>query len=112
MIAGRRAPLFLSVALVVCGLLYLAIAREGPGARDLLQWIGSWFGGEAPAPEVRFVLANIRLPRLLVAAFGGASLALAGVVMQATFRNPLASPTSSALPRVPRSAAHWRSCGT
>jgi iron complex transport system permease protein len=38
------------------------------------------------------VLADIRLPRLLVAMFGGAALALAGAVMQATFRNPLASP--------------------
>ncbi|HJW09178.1 MAG TPA: iron ABC transporter permease [Holophagaceae bacterium] len=38
------------------------------------------------------VLWNIRLPRALVGASVGAALAASGVVMQALFRNPLASP--------------------
>lgn len=38
------------------------------------------------------VLADIRLPRLLLACMTGASLALAGNAMQAIFQNPLASP--------------------
>ncbi|QIM62899.1 branched-chain alpha-keto acid dehydrogenase subunit E2 [Pasteurellaceae bacterium Orientalotternb1] len=38
------------------------------------------------------VLMDIRLPRLLLAVLTGASLALAGNVMQGVFQNPLASP--------------------
>lgn len=38
------------------------------------------------------VLLDIRLPRLLLAILTGASLALAGNVMQGIFQNPLASP--------------------
>lgn len=72
--------------------LYLGLVREGPGFAALLRWAWSWFGGAAVDPVDEFLFANVRLPRLIVAAFGGASLALAGTVMQATFRNPLASP--------------------
>ncbi len=39
-----------------------------------------------------FILFRLRLPRLLLAALTGASLAAAGVVFQALLRNPLASP--------------------
>ncbi|MCU0862692.1 MAG: iron ABC transporter permease [Planctomycetes bacterium] len=88
----RALPPLLAVALVVTGALYLGLCREGPGFGELLQWIGCWFGASPPAADVAFVFADIRLPRLLVAAFGGAALAAAGAVMQATFRNPLASP--------------------
>lgn len=40
----------------------------------------------------RNVLLDLRLPRVLFAATCGAGLALAGAVMQALFRNPLAEP--------------------
>jgi iron complex transport system permease protein len=46
----------------------------------------------APDEQVRSVLLQVRLPRLL-AGFGvGALLALTGVLLQALFRNPLADP--------------------
>jgi iron complex transport system permease protein len=46
----------------------------------------------APDEQLRSVLLQVRLPRLL-AGFGvGALLALAGVLLQALFRNPLADP--------------------
>jgi len=38
------------------------------------------------------IVWEIRLPRALVAVFAGAGLALGGVVMQASLRNPMASP--------------------
>jgi iron complex transport system permease protein len=37
-------------------------------------------------------LVGARVPRILLAVFGGGALAIAGTVMQAVFRNPLASP--------------------
>ncbi len=88
---SRRLILALALALPVAAVLYLVLAREGPGPAQLLRLLA----GDANAADGaidRFVLVDIRLPRLLVAAFGGAALALAGAVMQACFRNPLASP--------------------
>ncbi|MEI6897144.1 MAG: iron ABC transporter permease [Psychromonas sp.] len=39
------------------------------------------------------IILDIRLPRIIIAVFAGASLALCGLVMQGMFRNPLASPS-------------------
>jgi iron complex transport system permease protein len=39
------------------------------------------------------IIVDIRLPRVIIALFAGASLALCGLVMQGMFRNPLASPS-------------------
>ena len=43
--------------------------------------------------EDALILAAIRLPRLLLGCFVGASLALCGAAMQGLFRNPLADPS-------------------
>lgn len=82
----QRLPLAL-VALLVLAIVYLGFARGAPGFFDLLRWCG----GELD-PRLCFILEQIRMPRLVVAAAGGASLAMAGTLMQATLRNPLASP--------------------
>jgi iron complex transport system permease protein len=87
----------LTAALLATALLYLGLAREGAGFGHLLSALcGVDEGDLSPAADAvridRYVFLQIRLPRLLVAAFGGAALAMAGVVMQAAFRNPLASP--------------------
>jgi len=42
--------------------------------------------------EFRFIFFQIRIPRTLAAFFTGGGLAVAGMVFQALFRNPLASP--------------------
>ncbi|HEY5715406.1 MAG TPA: iron ABC transporter permease [Psychromonas sp.] len=39
------------------------------------------------------IILDVRLPRMIIAALAGASLALCGLVMQGMFRNPLASPS-------------------
>lgn len=39
------------------------------------------------------IVMNLRLPRVILAAIVGASLALAGAAMQGLFRNPMASPS-------------------
>ncbi|MDP2228980.1 MAG: iron ABC transporter permease [Moraxellaceae bacterium] len=75
--ASRLTPL-LPVLLLLAGL--------GVMAASLLQ--GSASLGDA-GPEV---LLQLRLPRLLLAAFTGAALALSGLLMQDFFRNPLVEP--------------------
>ncbi|MCA8963303.1 MAG: iron ABC transporter permease, partial [Planctomycetes bacterium] len=82
----HRLPLAL-VGLAALAIVYLGVARGAPGLLEL----PSWCLGDLH-PRLAYILEQIRAPRLLVAAAGGASLALAGAIMQATFRNPLASP--------------------
>ncbi|MEM7707471.1 MAG: iron ABC transporter permease [Pseudomonadota bacterium] len=49
-------------------------------------------GDSAEAELQKTVLFDIRGPRIVLAAFVGAALALAGAVLQGLFRNPLADP--------------------
>lgn len=89
----RRLPFVLVGVLLVVAVLHLGFARVSPSLGELFAWLFSWAGaGESLSETDRFVFADVRTPRVLVAAFGGAALALAGTVMQASFRNPLASP--------------------
>ncbi|MDH3592459.1 MAG: iron ABC transporter permease [Planctomycetota bacterium] len=49
-------------------------------------------GGALDGESSRFILFDIRIPRVLMGFFCGAGLAVAGVVLQAILRNPLATP--------------------
>ncbi|SIQ36065.1 iron complex transport system permease protein [Alkalispirochaeta americana] len=60
----------------------LAALRAGPLAD----------GGDAAFALERIILFQVRLPRVGAAAGAGASLGLAGLLMQTVFRNPLAGP--------------------
>ena len=55
--------------------------------------IGAGRAGIGPgSPQFRDILWQIRFPRVLTALLAGAGLSLAGLQMQAVFRNPLADP--------------------
>lgn len=84
-----RAPrlLLLCAAAVTVFMASLLVGSSGVGLSEALAALG----GRADS-AARSVLLDVRLPRLL-AAFGvGGLLALAGVLLQALFRNPLADP--------------------
>lgn len=87
MMQSRVPVLLVLVALLALAIGYLGLSRLAPGFPELLQWLGGTLDERAS-----YILREIRLPRLLVAMAGGAALAMAGAMMQATFRNPLASP--------------------
>lgn len=94
-----------SIGLVLILLMLLVIALtilgvlQGP-ANISLSHIGAIFkqalfatpGSDIPNWQ-RSIIVDIRLPRVIIALFAGASLALCGLVMQGMFRNPLASPS-------------------
>jgi hypothetical protein len=66
-----------------------ALGALNIGLPDLLKLLT----GSSDTPEVvRAVFWDIRMPRVLLAALVGASLALAGAGVQGLFRNPLADP--------------------
>jgi iron complex transport system permease protein len=81
------------VLLVGCGVLLAALAI-GPliGATDVdlrAVWAAPLDWADNPAAAIFFMA---RVPRVLLAALVGASLALAGTTYQSLLRNPLASP--------------------
>ncbi len=93
-----RARVPIPVALVVlAAMLGLAVvAGVGFGAvrvslAEVFAALGRALSG-AGGPTSDAVIIDIRLPRVLLAALVGASLATAGVLYQALFRNPLADP--------------------
>lgn len=83
----------MKIAIVI----FIALALAGTSALSLqmgvitVPWralLTDWQTGR----EYHYVLTAYRLPRLLLALFVGAALAVAGVLVQGIVRNPLASP--------------------
>lgn len=86
-------------ALLLLGALLLAAMAMSllTGASDasLARLVAALFEGTLADPALardRLIILDIRLPRLILGVLIGAGLAVAGVVMQGLFRNPLADP--------------------
>src|SRR5688500_5690548 len=99
----HNARLTLRKTLVVCGVLSLMLlliliisATLGSERLPMVDTLRALFtGGSSPGaltPTQRAILFDIRLPRILLAATVGASLAAAGASYQALLRNALAEP--------------------
>lgn len=87
---GRRAVVV--VALLTVAVLVAAVVAVLLGDRLLLLGdVSNWLSGQA-GRQVSFVLDQ-RLPRVLAALLAGAALGLAGTMVQAVCRNPLAEPS-------------------
>lgn len=79
--ADLRLNLGLLVALLLAGLASLMLGKVAVAPAD-------WFAGDLGS----LIIAELRLPRLVLGVLIGASLGLAGAVMQGYLRNPLADP--------------------
>ena len=89
MLVSLAAALLASLVAAVC----VGPASLGPARAARL--IGQRIAGRPPGDadgSAAVILFRVRLPRACLAVAVGAGLALAGVAMQALFRNPLASP--------------------
>jgi len=92
-VRGAAVALILLLALAAVGVLSLCTGAASYSPRAALA--GLTAGPPSPGGEVwgaQAIVWNIRLPRLLLALLIGAGLAVAGVVMQAFFQNPMADP--------------------
>jgi len=96
---ARRLPVWawgaaLAVALVASIVVAVTIGPADIRFDEVWASIGSHLGlGSSPLPVLRDgIVWELRLPRVLTAAAVGAGLAIAGAVMQAITRNPLADP--------------------
>lgn len=88
-IAGRLPFIVLILGIVCLGSLITAVAI-GPAAIGLHELL-SLVMGQLPSDSTSAaILFKIRLPRVVLAAVVGATLALGGMVFQALLRNPLA----------------------
>ncbi|MGY9048430.1 hypothetical protein P775_23810 [Puniceibacterium antarcticum] len=88
-VTARRAHLWLLALLVISCLFSLAYGAAGTSLWGALSKLAT---GQVLSDMERVVLWDIRAPRTLMGASVGASLAVAGAVMQGLFRNPLADP--------------------
>ena len=88
--------LFLALIISAALSMSLGAAPVDPGAVALallsrLPWLGGLDPQLSSAHEI--IVFELRLPRLTLALLVGSSLAVAGVVMQAFFQNPMAAPS-------------------
>lgn len=76
------------------GLLLLALLIPAVFAHLFVGYNGlNWQNlSQGLSPQQWFILQELRLPRVVMAMVVGAGLAVAGVALQALFRNPLAEP--------------------
>lgn len=82
------AAILLIVALFV---LNLAMGSVSIPLSDVVAiLLGS--NAEATSDTLHFIIIHSRLPQALMALMGGAALAVSGLLLQTTFRNPLAGP--------------------
>ncbi len=83
-----------TLLLIVVAIASLSLGPTGITLSSLPRALASLFGAPADSTAMReqLVLIDIRLPRTLLGMFVGASLAIAGAIMQGLFRNPLADP--------------------
>jgi iron complex transport system permease protein len=71
-------------------LLFALELVSSPAALELGAAFRDWFSGNVTSGSI--ILAEVRVPRALLALLVGASLAISGAALQGLLRNPLASP--------------------
>lgn len=84
--------IFFTIAPFVAMIFCLGIGRYQISVPDTLRALWTVITGGEVEATVYSVLFNVRLPRILLALFVGAGLAVAGASFQSLFSNPLATP--------------------
>lgn len=82
-------PVLLLIIIVILLPLGLLLGSVDIPAADVLNTLL----GQAPDEITRIIVIETRLPALLTAALAGMALAVAGLLMQTAFANPLAGPS-------------------
>ena len=87
----KRAMMFLSLMLLV---VFLFLANLFYGSVDIpcKDVVSILLGGEAEREAWRLIVLETRLPQAVTALLAGASISVAGLLLQTLFNNPLAGP--------------------
>lgn len=89
---GRKlafAAIFAAPLCLIC--LSVFLGRYPLSASDMAGLVSAWIHGQAPNDIHESVVLHVRLPRAILAAMVGGSLAVSGAAFQGLFRNPLVS---------------------
>jgi iron complex transport system permease protein len=97
-LAAPKLVWLLALLLPTAMLSSLALGTVVIPPAEIIQTLFSYLdsslpNSEAASPQLKSILFDIRLPRILLALLVGAVLASCGVIMQGLFRNPLADPS-------------------
>lgn len=60
--------------------------------KSIIEWIKYGMDGVSTDDSIRFIIFNVRLPRIALAILTGGLLSMAGATYQAIFQNPMADP--------------------
>lgn len=92
----RTTIIVLTIALVIAVVLSVAVGsvplHPGVVIEVIAECIVPWGSGSSATPTQAQIVWEFRLPRALLGLVVGAALAVAGAVLQAVVRNPLADP--------------------
>ena len=92
----RKIELLLSPVILIlpfaAAILCIGIGRYHISPMDSLRVLATSLTGGVTDPTAYSVIMNVRLPRIILALFVGAGLAVSGTSFQALFSNPLATP--------------------
>ncbi len=81
--------ILLTAVLIITGIIAISAGSSGV---NFLETLGILAGKSDPDTATATIIWQIRMPRVILAAFVGGGLALGGLVFQALLRNPLAEP--------------------
>ncbi len=92
-LSRNYAAIWISLAIVLIAVFFLSLSFGAIfiSTKEIFYSLSNYFSGEPLSLDERIFL-NIRLPRAVNCLLVGASLAMAGVLMQALFRNPIVEP--------------------
>jgi iron complex transport system permease protein len=88
----RRLMITTAVLLIVLCATCIAAASFGSVPVSVGHVLGAFVGSSGVPDTARTIVLDIRLPRILFAVVVGIGLSVAGLVLQALLRNPLAEP--------------------
>ena len=89
--AGKKGAIIATVSVLVA-VLFIVALMVGSSNMNPIDSLRALFG-QGDMADVRIV-QQVRLPRALAALIAGAGLSCAGLIMQSTLKNPMASPST------------------
>ena len=92
MMSQHKHTIYIWVLFIVLFATFIMNLSLGSVAVPFKQVVASLFGSGAEKETWNFIIQEYRLPKAITAVLTGSGLAVAGLLMQTLFRNPLAGP--------------------